>query len=48
MNDSAEGLLQIGLALSSLYFIARRMLFPIAGVLASLAGFAAGFMVQVN
>ena len=47
--DFAEGLLEIGLVLSSLYFIARRMLFPIVGVLAGLAGIAAGvagFMVQ--
>jgi hypothetical protein len=36
--DIGEGLLEIGLVLSSLYFIARRMLFPIAGVLAGAAG----------
>ena len=40
--DFGEGLLEIGLVLSSLYFIARRMLFPIVGVLAGLAGVAAG------
>ena len=40
--DFAEGLLEIGLVLSSLYFIARRMLFPIVGALAGLAGVAAG------
>jgi len=40
--DFAEGLLEIGLVLSSLYFIARRMLFPIVGVVAGLAGIAAG------
>jgi hypothetical protein len=47
--DFGEGLLEIGLVLSSLYFIARRMLFPIVGVIAGLAGIAAaiaGLMVQ--
>ena len=40
--DIGEGLLEIALVLSSLYFIARKMLFPIVGVLAGLAGVAAG------
>jgi len=47
--DFGEGLLEIGLVLSSLYFIARRMLFPVIGVIAGLAGVAmaaAGFMAK--
>jgi hypothetical protein len=36
--DIGEGLIEIGLVLSSLYFIARRMMFPVAGVLAGTAG----------
>ena len=36
--DLGEGLLEIGLVLSSLYFIARRTLFPIVGVVAGVAG----------
>ena len=36
--DIGEGLLEIGLVLSSLYFIARRKLFPMVGVCAGLAG----------
>jgi ribosome-binding ATPase YchF (GTP1/OBG family) len=47
--DLGEGLLEIALVLSSLYFIARRMLFPVIGVIAGLAGIAtgaAGFMVK--
>jgi hypothetical protein len=38
--DLGEGLLEIGLVLSSLYFIARKMLFPVAGVIAGVAGIA--------
>ena len=38
--DFGEGLLEIGLVLSSLYFISRRMMFPIVGVIAGLAGVA--------
>ncbi len=38
--DLGEGLLEIGLVLSSLYFIARKMLFPVAGVIAGAAGIA--------
>jgi cell division protein FtsN len=36
--DLGEGLLEIALVLSSLYFIARKMLFPIVGVIAGVAG----------
>jgi Domain of unknown function (DUF4337) len=36
--DVGEGLIEIGLVLSSLYFIARRTLFPIVGVVAGAAG----------
>jgi hypothetical protein len=46
--DLGEGLLEIGLVLSSLYFIARRTLFPIAGIVAGIAGVlvaAAGLLV---
>ena len=46
--DIGEGLLEIGLVLSSLYFIARKKMFPVMGVLAGIAGtvFAAtGFFV---
>lgn len=38
--DFGEGLLEIGLVLSSMYFIARRMLFPVIGVIAGVAGVA--------
>jgi hypothetical protein len=36
--DFAEGLFEIGLVLSSLYFLARRKIFPILGFLGGLAG----------
>jgi len=36
--DIGEGLLEIALVLSSLYFIARKMLFPVVGVIAGLDG----------
>jgi hypothetical protein len=36
--DFGEGLLEIGLVLSSLYFIARSTLFPIVGVISALIG----------
>jgi hypothetical protein len=36
--DFGEGLLEIGLVLTSMYFIARRMLFPVIGVIAGVAG----------
>ena len=36
--DLGEGLLEIGLVLSSLYFIARRQLFPTVGLVAGIIG----------
>ena len=36
--DLGEGLLEIGLVMSSLYFIARKAMFPIIGVVAGIAG----------
>jgi len=36
--DFGEGLLEIGLVLSSLYFIARSKLFPVVGVISALLG----------
>lgn len=36
--DIGEGLLELGLVLCSLYFLARKVFFPVFGVLASLAG----------
>ena len=36
--DIGEGLLELGLVLCSLYFLARKVFFPIFGVLASVAG----------
>jgi hypothetical protein len=36
--DLGEGLLELGLVLTSLYFLARRRLFPVIGVLAALVG----------
>ncbi len=36
--DFGEGLLEIALVLSSLYFIARRKLFPVVGVTAAILG----------
>ncbi len=36
--DIGEGLLELGLVLCSLYFLARKSFFPIFGVLASVAG----------
>lgn len=46
--DIGEGLLEIGLVLSSLYFIARRMLFPVVGIIAGLAGLAVAIAGQFN
>jgi hypothetical protein len=40
--DIGEGLLELGLVLCSLYFLARRSFFPAFGVLASVAGTAMG------
>ncbi len=42
--DIGEGLLELGLVLCSLYFLARKVFFPIFGVLASLAGTILGVM----
>jgi hypothetical protein len=39
--DFGEGLLEIGLVLTSLYFIARSKLFPTLGVISAVAGIAA-------
>jgi len=36
--DIGEGLLEIALVLSSLYFISRKMLFPVIGIVAGIAG----------
>ena len=36
--DLGEGLLELGLVLTSLYFLARKRLFPVIGILAALAG----------
>ena len=36
--DVGEGLLEIGLVLTSLYFISKKMMFPVLGVLAGVAG----------
>jgi len=38
--DFGEGLLEIGLVLSSLYFIARKPMFPLMGFIAGVAGIA--------
>ncbi len=38
--DVGEGLLEIALVLSSLYFISRKMLFPVIGIIAGIAGLA--------
>jgi hypothetical protein len=40
--DIGEGLLELGLVLCSLYFLARKMFFPVFGVLSSVAGAALG------
>jgi hypothetical protein len=39
--DFGEGLLEIGLVLSSLYFISRSKLFPVVGIISALLGIAA-------
>ena len=36
--DIGEGLLELGLVLCSLFFLARKRFFPIFGVIASIAG----------
>jgi hypothetical protein len=38
--DVGEGLLEIGLVLSSLYFISRKGMFPVLGIIAGIAGVA--------
>ena len=38
--DFGEGLLEIALVLSSLYFISRKMLFPVIGIIAGIGGVA--------
>jgi hypothetical protein len=40
LYDVGEGLLEIALVLSSLYFISKKMLFPVMGVMAGVAGIA--------
>jgi hypothetical protein len=40
--DIGEGLLELGLVLCSLYFLARKSFFPIFGVLSAIAGTAMG------
>jgi hypothetical protein len=40
--DIGEGLLELGLVLCSLYFLARKAFFPVLGVLAGVAGTAMG------
>ena len=39
--DFGEGLIEIGLVLTSLYFIARSKLFPVVGIVSALLGIAA-------
>ena len=40
--DVGEGFLELGLVLSSLYFLSKRRLFPHFGAIAALAGIVAG------
>ncbi|HVC01123.1 MAG TPA: DUF4337 domain-containing protein [Steroidobacteraceae bacterium] len=40
--DIGDGLLELGLVLCSLYFLARKRFFPVLGILASVAGTAMG------
>jgi hypothetical protein len=42
--DIGEGLLELGLVLCSLYFLARKAFFPVFGVLSSIAGAAMGVL----
>jgi len=42
--DLGEGFLELGLVLSSLYFMGRQRLFPIAGLVAALAGLSLGVL----
>jgi hypothetical protein len=38
MYDFGEGLLEIGVVMSSMFFISRNWMFPIVGGIAALAG----------
>ena len=40
--DIGEGLLELGLVLCSLYFLARKSFFPILGTVSAIAGLAMG------
>lgn len=42
--DLGEGLLELGLVLCSLYFLARKGFFPILGIIASMAGTVLGIL----
>jgi hypothetical protein len=42
--DIGEGLLELGLVLCSLYFLARKAFFPVFGVLSSIAGTVMGVL----
>jgi hypothetical protein len=42
--DFAEGLFEIGLVMSSLYFLSRKKLFPVLGLLGGLAGAVLGIL----
>ena len=42
--DIGEGLLELGLVLCSLYFLARKAFFPVFGVIASIAGTVLGVL----
>lgn len=42
--DIAEGLFEIGLVMSSLFFLAHRKIFPVIGVLGGLAGIVLGIL----
>jgi hypothetical protein len=42
--DVGEGLIEIGLVLSSLYFISRKKLFPVIGVIAGVLGIVVAIM----
>lgn len=42
--DIAEGLFEIGLVMSSMYFLARRKVFPVLGALGGLAGGVLGIL----
>ena len=42
--DFAEGLFEIGLVMSSMFFLAHRKIFPVIGLLGGLAGTALGVM----